>query len=157
MSRSRLNIFLEAEDARRLKRLSATIGKSKSAIIETALLWYLSPDGGDQREAATTKRLDRLSRQFEKLERDQNILIETLALWVRYSFAVSDPIPADHQDAARAQGKQRFTQFIEQLARHLQRGNSLVKDLHEEIFPQSAFDQAARQDEEPGPSEGIVL
>ncbi len=63
------------------------------------------------------------------LERDQTILIETLALFIRYHLSVTTPVPEAHQEAARAQGRARFQQFIEQLARHLQRGGSLVKDV----------------------------
>ncbi len=85
--------------------------------------------------AATAKRLDRLSRQFERLERDQNILIETMALYVRYYLTVSTPVPEAHQEAAKAQGKARFEQFIEQLGRHVLRGRSLVKEVYEEIQP----------------------
>ena len=135
MSRARLNLFIEPEHARRLDELAAMKGISKSSIVAAALTSWLSPDSGDQREAAIAKRLDRLSRQFEKLERDQIILIETLALYVRYSLTVSAPVPEAHQEAARAQGKARFAQFIEQLGRHLMRGHSLVKDVCEEIEP----------------------
>ena len=135
MSRARLNLFIEREHARRLDELAAMKGISKSSIVAAALASWLSPDSGDQREAATAKRLDRLSRQFEKLERDQVILIETVALYVRYFLTVNTPVPEAHQEAARAQGKARYTQFIEQLGRHLMRGQSLIKDLHEEISP----------------------
>jgi hypothetical protein len=135
MSRARLNLFIEREHARRLDELAAMKGISKSSIVAAALASWLSPDSGDQREAAISKRLDRLSRQFEKLERDQVILIETVALYVRYFLTVSTPVPEAHQDAARTQGKARYTQFIEQLGRHLMRGQSLIKDLHEEISP----------------------
>lgn len=133
MSRTRLNIFVEPEHAKRLDQLAVHKGVSKSAIIAAALASFLSPDGGDQREAAMAKRLDRLSRQFDRLERDQNILIETVALYVRYFLTVSIPVPEGHQDAARAQGRARFAQFIEQLARHLQRGRSLVREVHEDL------------------------
>ena len=140
MSRTRLNIFIEHEHAKRLNELATMKGLSKSSIIAAALASFLSPDSGDQREAAIAKRLDRLSRQFDKLERDQNILIETLALYVRYFLTVSTPVPEAHQEAARAQGRTRFEQFIEQLGRHLLRGRSLVKDVIEEIQPdQSQF------------------
>jgi len=108
---------------------------SKSAVIAAALASFLSPDGEDQREAAIAKRLDRLSRQFDRLERDQNVLIETTALYVRYFLTVSLPVPEGQQDAARAQGRARYTQFIEQLARHIQRGRSLVREVHEDIGP----------------------
>jgi len=135
VSRSRLNLFIEPEHGRRLGQLAAMKGISKSSIVAAALTSWLSPDSGDQREAAIAKRLDRLSRQFEKLERDQTILIETLALYVRYFLTVNAPVPEAHQEAARAQGKARYTQFIEQLGRHLMRGHSLVKDVYEEIEP----------------------
>ena len=134
-SRKRLNLFIEHEHAKRLDELAAMKGLSKSSIVAAALASFLSPDSGDQREAAIAKRLDRLSRQFDKLERDQNILIETLALYVRYFLTVSTPVPEANQEAARAQGRARFEQFIEQLGRHLLRGRSLVKDVIEEIQP----------------------
>ena len=106
---------------------------SVSLIVAAALASWLSPDAGDQREAAIARRLDRLTRQFERLERDQAIAIETLALFIRYYLTVSTPVPEAHQEAARAQGKARFAQFIEQLGRHLLRGHSLVRDLVEEL------------------------
>jgi hypothetical protein len=134
MSRTRLNLFIEPDHAKRLEQLAVHKGVSKSALIAAALSSFLSPDAADQREAAIAKRLDRLSRQFDRLERDQNILIETVALYVRYFLTVSTPVPEGHQDAARAQGRARYAQFVEQLARHLQRGRSLVREVHEEVF-----------------------
>lgn len=142
MSRSRLNIFIEPEHAKRLEDMAAHRGVSKSSVIAAALASFLSPDGGDQREAAMAKRLDRLSRQFDRLERDQNVLIETLALYVRYYLTVSIPVPEAQQDAVRAQGRARYAQFIEQLARHLQRGRSLVREVHEDIAPVAEPEEA---------------
>jgi predicted transcriptional regulator len=136
VSRTRLNIFIEPAHAKRLDDLAMHKGVSKSAVIAAALASFLSPDAQDQREAAIAKRLDRLSRQFDRLERDQNILIETLALYVRYFLTVSLPVPEGHQDAARAQGRARYAQFVEQLGRHIQRGRSLVREVHEEIKPE---------------------
>lgn len=129
MSRARLNLFIQPEHAKRLNELAIKKGVSKSSIVATALASWLAPQSGEQRDTAITKRLDRLSRQFERLERDQNILVETVALYIRYYLTVSTPVPEAHQDAARAQGKLRFAQFVDQLGRHLQRGRSLVTDL----------------------------
>lgn len=134
MSRARLNLFIQPEHAKRLNELAITKGISKSSIVAAALASWLSPESSERRELAMAKRLDQLSRQFERLERDQNILIETLALYVRYYLTVSTPIPEAHQDAARAQGKLRFNQFVEQLGRRLQRGHSLVRDMQESSF-----------------------
>ncbi len=135
MSRYRLNLFIQPEHARRLDELAAKKGVSKSSIVAAALASWLSPDAGDRREAAMAKRLDRLSRQFERLERDQSIQIETLALFIRYYLTVSTSVPEAHQDAARAQGRARFDQFIEQLGRRLLRGRSLVREVIEEMQP----------------------
>jgi len=143
MTRARLNIFVEPDHAKRLDRVAAHKGVSKSAVIAAALASFLSPDGGDQREAAIAKRLDRLSRQFDRLERDQNVLIETTALYLRYYLTVSLPVPEGQQEAARAQGRARYAQFIEQLARHIQRGRSLVREVHEDIAPASSAEGTA--------------
>jgi hypothetical protein len=148
MTQARLNLFIQPEHARRLDELATKKGVSKSSIVAAALASWLSPDAGDQREAAIAKRLDRLSRQFERLERDQNIQIETLALFVRYFLTVSTPVPEAHQEAAKAQGKARFEQFIEQLGRHLLRGRSLVREVVQEIQPDAAkLAEAALQED----------
>lgn len=154
MSRTRLNIFLEPAHAKRLGELAAAKDLSKSSIIAAALSAFLAPDAGERREALIGKRLDRLSSQFERLERDQNILIETVALYVRYYLTVSTPVPEAHQEAVRAQGRARFEQFIEQLGRHLMRGRSLVKDVHQELSPDrsSTSDAAADSAQQPGAS-----
>lgn len=150
MSRTRLNIFIEPDHAKRLDQLAAHKGVSKSAVIAAALASFLSPDAADQREAAMGKRLDRLSRQFDRLERDQGILIETVALYIRYFLTVSLPVPEGQQDAARAQGRARYAQFIEQLARHIQRGRSLVREVHEEVAPDDLASQATTPEHKEG-------
>src|SRR3546814_18220515 len=57
---------------------------SRAAIVEAAVASFLSPDGADRREAAFTRRLDRLSRQAQRMERDLGVTAETLALFVRF-------------------------------------------------------------------------
>ena len=135
MTKTRLNVYLERDHSQRVDELAAMKRLSRSSIVAAALAAFLSPEGGERREVATAKRLDKLTRQFERLERDQMILIETMALFIRYYLSVTTPISEDHQDAARAQGRGRFEQFVDQLARHLQRGGSLVRDVCEEIQP----------------------
>src|SRR5215471_7435314 len=125
MKATRLNIYVERDHAQRLAELAATRGISKSSIIAAAHASFLSPDSADRREAAIGRRLDQLTRQFDKLDRDQNILIETVALTV----------PEAHEEAVKAQGRARFDQFVQQLARHLQRGSSLVREVYEEVLP----------------------
>lgn len=133
MTRARLNLFIEPEHARRLEDVAVHRGVSKSSVVAAALASFLSPDAMDQREAALAKRLDRLSRQFDRLERDQGVLIEATALFVRHYLTLALPVPEHQQEALRAQGRARYAQFVEQLARHIQRGRGLVREVHEEI------------------------
>jgi len=128
-------VFLEREHAQRLGELAAVKGISKSGIVAAAIASFLSPEGADRREAAIARRLDKLQSQGERLARDQTILIETLALFIRLYLSVSTPIAEAHQEAARAQGKARFEQFITQLGRDLQRGASFAQALQEPIIP----------------------
>jgi hypothetical protein len=153
VSRVRLNVFLERDHANRLDELATMKRMSKSGIVAAALASYLSPEGADRREVLTVRRLGQLSHQFERLERDQAILIETVALFVRHQLAVTAPIPEAHQDAARAQGRARFEQFIEQLARHLARGHSLVRDVFHEIAPTDGRGEGARSNGAGQPAE----
>jgi hypothetical protein len=153
VSRTRLNVFLEPDHANRLDELATMKRMSKSGIVAAALASYLSPEGADRREVLTARRLGQLSHQFERLERDQAILIETVALFVRHQLAVTAPIPEAHQDAARAQGRARFEQFIEQLARHLARGHSLVRDVFHEIAPTDGGGEGARSNGTGQPAE----
>lgn len=140
MSRVRRNVYFERAHDRRLSELAAMKGVSVSGIVAAAVAAFLSPEG-DGREVIA-RRLDRLSRQFERLERDQTILIETLALYVRYYLTVSAPLPEAHQAAAKAQGQARFAQFVEQLGRRIGRGHSLVRELAA-ARPDEATDAAA--------------
>jgi hypothetical protein len=66
-------------------------------------------------EAALGRRLDRLTRQVERLERHSTISNEALALFVRFWLAVTPPLPDTAQPAAQAKGRERYEGFVEAL------------------------------------------
>ena len=121
MTQHRLNVFIQPEHSKRLDELAATKGVSKSSIVAAALASWLSPDAADQREAAIAKRLDRLSRHAERMERDQNIQIETLALFIRFELSIQAPL-AENDQAGRALAAKRFDAFVNQVGRHVASG-----------------------------------
>ncbi len=57
---------------------------SQSLVLEAALASHLSPDGADRLEAALARRLDRMTRQIERIERHVDISTEALAVFVRF-------------------------------------------------------------------------
>jgi hypothetical protein len=129
MSRARLNVYIEPRHARQLAELATLKRVSRSSLIATALTTLLEPKSTEGRDAVIVRRLDKLSAQCDSIDRDQTVLIETFALFLRHHFSITPPVPESHQDAARAQGRARFEQFVQQLARHLERGQAFVKDV----------------------------
>jgi hypothetical protein len=130
-------VFIEPGHAKRVSAVASQQGVSKSSVVAAALAAFLTPDGSEPRAAQLMRRLDRLSIAQDRIERDQTILIECFSLFIRHYLSITNPIPEAHQDAARAQGRARFEQFVEQLARHLQRGGSLVRSVWQEVSPET--------------------
>ena len=130
--KARLCVYLSDPVDQRLALAARRPGASKSAIADAALAAFLSPERDDQRDAAIVRRLDRVSRQLDRLERDQTIVSESLALFVRYYLTITPPLPGAEQDAARALGKERFDYFVAQLGRLLAGGKSMIRDVLEE-------------------------
>ncbi|MGO9723025.1 MAG: CopG family transcriptional regulator, partial [Methylocella sp.] len=75
--RDRMNVYFPPELLKEIGDLAARKGLSRSAIVEAAVASFLSPDGADRREAAFARRLDRLSRQVQRLERNIGVATET--------------------------------------------------------------------------------
>ena len=128
VTRSELTVEVGRSDAKRLMRLASTTGLSNSELVGAALATL---EGVGKVDAATAYRLDHLTRQLECLERDQTILIEMLALFIRDYLSGTAADPEPQQEAARALGRVRFEHFIEQLVRHFQKGNSFIRDVEE--------------------------
>ena len=131
--RNRLNIYFSPELLRQIADLASRKKLSQSAIIQAAVTSFLSPDGADRREAAFTRRLDRLTRQIQRLERNSGVTMEMLALFARFFLTVTPPLPPDAQLAAQAKGQQRYDGFVEALGRRLQKGQSLLDEIPEDV------------------------
>lgn len=132
-AKDRLNLYFDPATSRALDDLAARKKLSKSAIVEAAVASFLSPDGADRREAALTRRLDRLTRQVERLERDQTITLEALGLFVRAWLTATPPLADSAQAAAQAKGRERYESFVETLGRRIQQGRSLANEVLDDL------------------------
>src|SRR5215470_10403825 len=131
--RHRMNVYVPPELLKQIADLADRKKLSRSAIVEAAVASFLSPDGADRREAAFARRLDRLSRQLQRLERNLGIAIETLALFVRFWLTITPPLAPDAQAAAQVKGRQRYEGFVEALGQRLQKGQSLLHEIPEDV------------------------
>lgn len=116
----------------------------QALIVETALASFLSPDASERLEGALGRRLDRLSRQVERLERHVSITNEALALFVRFWLTATPPLPDTAQPAAQAKGRERYEGYVEALGRRLAKGQTLADEISQDILLQAqTIDEAA--------------
>jgi hypothetical protein len=84
-------------------------------------------------EAALGRRLDRLTRQVERLERHVTISNEAQALFVRFWLTSTPPLPDTAQPAAQAKGRERYEGFVEALGRRLAKGQTLAQEISQDV------------------------
>lgn len=129
----RLHPYVSEDNYLRLRAMAARPNETESNIVDKALSAFFASHHDDQRDAAIIRRLDRLTRQFDRLERNDLVLNEMTALFVRYFLTVTPPVPSTQMDAARAEGNARFETFIEHLGRDLRGGKRLLQNALDEI------------------------
>lgn len=121
LSKVRHQLFLATDLSERLEALAAKPGASKSAILSDAVEAWLNRRGSLELDDRFGLRLNRMSTQLNRIERDQQVLLESLALFVRYQLTVTAPLP-EPDTAARAVGRDRFQAFIDQVGSQMAAG-----------------------------------
>lgn len=141
--KAQLTIYLEPTTYRALEAFATRRNQPKSLVAEAAVASFLSPDDSDRREAAIAKRLDRIVRVLERLERNDGVTLETVALFIRFWLTATPALPEQSTPAARASGTARYDRFIEALGRRLASGSSVLKEVTLDIgaaVPQTRSD-----------------
>ena len=129
----------------RLNEVSRGPGVCKTHIIVEAVKAFLDRKGSDEIELRFAMRLDRISNQLERIERNGRIELESLALFVRYMLSVTAPLAAD-DEAGRAAAKARYNAFIDRVAQQIASGRiSLAPDRDNDRNGREAFDRSARK------------
>ena len=128
---------LPTELANRLADYASRKRVPQTLVVETALTSYLSADAAERLEAALARRLDRMVRQMERLERHVTISNEAIAIFVRFWVTNTSPLPEAAQPAAQAKGRERYEGFVEALGRRLARGRTLADEITADAKPAS--------------------
>ncbi|MBX6178924.1 CopG family transcriptional regulator [Pseudomonas aeruginosa] len=132
-TRTRLNLYFDPALMPQIESLALRRKVSKSAIVEAAVMSYLSGDSADQLEAAMSRRLDKLGRQFDTLDMDLAVLGETVAQFIHFWMTLTPPLSGAAQSAARAKGAERFEGFMQNLGRRLATGDRFLKELSRDL------------------------
>jgi ribbon-helix-helix CopG family protein len=129
----RLSVYLEPALMTQLTELARRKKQSMSVVAEAAIASFLTPDESDRREAAVTRRIDRLIRQADRLERDLAVSAEAMALFIRYWLTITPSIPADFQVVAQAEGRDRFASFLQMLGQRLATGTKVFQEVVDDV------------------------
>lgn len=110
----RHQLFLPRDLSERLEALARGPGASRSRILAAAVAAFLERKGADELEQRFAQRLDRVSNQLARIERNSHVELESLALFIRYMLTVNAPL-AEGDEAARAIGRDRFAAFVDRV------------------------------------------
>lgn len=130
--KKRLSVYLDPDLMRLLADFADRRNQSRSVIAEAAISSFLSPDADERQEAAIAKRLDRIDRNMQRLERDIGIANEAFAIFIRSWLTSTAPLPDSAQAAAHAKGGERYDRFLEALGRRLAKGPKLRQEVPED-------------------------
>lgn len=119
----RYYLSLPEDLSSRLEALASKPGATKSAILAEALRALLDYRGASEAERLFSMRLDRISKQLARIERNTHVELESLALFVRYMLTVNAPL-AEEDEAARAIGRDRFAAFVARVGQQLACGRA---------------------------------
>lgn len=131
--KKRLSVYLDAELMRLLADFADRREQSRSLIAEAAIASFLSPDADERQEAAFAKRLDRIDRNIQRLERDIGIANEAFAIFMRSWLTSTAHLPEAAQVADHAKGGERYDRFLLALGRRLAKGPRLRHEVPEDV------------------------
>lgn len=117
----RHQLFLPKPLSDRLEALAAKPGASKSAILVDALTAWLNRRGASELDDRFGLRLERMSKALARIERDDDVILETLALFIRFELSIQAPL-AENDQAGRAMATKRFEAFVAQVGRQVAAG-----------------------------------
>jgi predicted transcriptional regulator len=126
-------VFLPPDTIRKLDVLSERSGRGKSEIARAAIESYLSPDSAEAAEAALTRRIDRLARQLDRIERDVTIVTEAVALHVKTWLKITPAMSSAEDRAAASKGQERYAAFVDLLAKRLTDGRLLKREVFADV------------------------
>ncbi len=131
--KKRLSVYLDSDLMRLLADFADRREHSRSIVAEAAIASFLSPDADDRQEAAIVKRLDRIDRNIQRLERDIGIANEAFAIFMRSWLTSTASLPEAAQAAARAKGAERYDRFLDALGRRLAKGPRLTQEVLSDV------------------------
>lgn len=117
----RHQFLLEAGLSEKLASLCRHPGTAKGDVIAKAIEAFLERRGASELDERYAKRLDRLSHDLANVRRDVEMILESLALFIRFSITLNAHTPMPDK-ATQAIAHERFMNFVDEVGRRIARG-----------------------------------
>lgn len=133
----RICLYLDPKLGRELEALGKKPGTTMTQIVSDALRAHLDGNGAESLDQRFKQRLDRIGAQLNRIERDERVILETLALFIRYQLTISNPIPESQLAAMQTLGNDRFQTFVDEVGRRIAKGNGIGAEIAEKAKDKS--------------------
>lgn len=122
----RHHLSLDPKLSRELEKLCRSAGTTKSNVLAKALEAFIETRGESELDQRYGLRLDRISRELNRVARDVEIALESLALFIRFMITLNAHTPAPDK-ATQAIARERFQNFVDQVSRQIAGGNKTLR------------------------------
>jgi len=132
--KTRCQVLTDADLAEEIETYCRRARITKSDFFNKALKAYFEQRGETEIDRRYCKRLDKLSGDLERMRRDEEMILESLALFIRFSIAMNanKPLP---DKATMAIAHERYLRFVDQVGHQIARGRMPFGDKDEKETP----------------------
>lgn len=139
-SKPRVRAYVDHDTYAKLQFATTRPHVSISDTVNNALKVYLSEDYNLEHNSAMIRRLDRMTRESERINQKLAIQSEAMAAFMLYMMRVTPQPPEAEKAAAIARGDKYFDDFVENLKARLQRTSKSLFGTFEDVYSdESAF------------------
>lgn len=131
-AKPKLNVRVLPETVLTLERYPRRSGTTRGAVVDAAIASFCSPE---KQDGLVLGRLDHFGKRLDRIQRDQKIAAEMIALFVRYYLSVTPALSEEAQRLAKQTGAKRFDQFVERVTERVASGGGLIEEIAEDIAP----------------------
>ena len=139
-SKPRVRAYVDHDTYAKLRFATTRPHVSISDTVNNALKVYLSDEYNLEHNSAMIRRLDRMTRESERINQKLAIQSEAIAAFMLYTMRVTPQLPEAEKAAAIARGDKLFDDLIENLKARLQRTSKSLFGTFEDVYSdESAF------------------
>jgi hypothetical protein len=136
LNSKQLNTRLPIHMVQQVKFVAQERGVTDGSIVEAALREFL---GKTEQEEILLKKVDRLSRQLERMKREHRAMLEVLSSFIRVYLTHEKEIPENEKTQAELKGARRFARFMDLVASELDKNKPFFDELEQKEFHKEDF------------------